>query len=435
MEGCHRLMRVYTLNRVVHWSIFGLLFPIIILMILEKGLDLFQAGVVFSTYSAAIILLELPTGGLSDTIGRKKVYLASMAANLLGVVVVILSWEFYTVAAGFLFLGVGRALASGSIDAWFIDEYHRINGESGLQKAIAKVEVFVAIGIATSSIIGGLLPMTLGPLTAEVRGWDIYTGNLLIIAMMIVLQTILTQRLVVEELDGSEESTALSGLRKLPQVLASSMEYGVRNRIILLLLAGMVVFGFGLSGVELLWQPKLKDIIGNDSDTWIFGLVSAGYFLMGVAGNIAVTPLCRRLNENYVLALFLIRLMVGAMLFSLALQEGAVGFVLFFLLVFMFNSMETSPRAVILNSEVPKEKRSTILSFESLVFQLGVIAGKVTMGYISNTYSIGSAWTVGAALVFISCSVFVAPSMVRKGRDFVSGKDIEESQDRSHHVL
>jgi DHA1 family quinolone resistance protein-like MFS transporter len=416
-----RLIRVYTLNRTLHWFITGILFPVMVLLMLAKGLDLFQAGAVVSTYSATIILLELPTGGLSDTIGRKKVYLLSLVANFIGICILVVSWDLLTVAMSFLFIGAARALASGSIDAWFVDEYYRHNGESGLQRAIAKAEMFIAVGIASSSIIGGLLPMTLGPLTEGLEGMDIYSGNLLVILCLIGLQSILTQRLVVEHMDGTKGETAISGLRRLPDTIASSIQYGLRNRIILVLMASMVLLGFGLASVELLWQPKLKDILGGDSDTWIFGLVSAGYFLMGVAGNMVITPLCSRLGDDYAMALFLTRLSLGAMFLVLAVQEGLFGFMTFFLMVFMFNSMETSPHAAILNSEVPKDKRSTILSFESLVLQLGVVAGSLLMGYISNTYDIGTAWSLGAVIVLISSLVFLSPTLRAKGRSFITG--------------
>lgn len=67
-------LTVYILNQMVHWFIVGLTLPVMVLYMTDKGLDLFQAGLVMSVYSGTVILLELPTGGLSDSLGRKKVY-------------------------------------------------------------------------------------------------------------------------------------------------------------------------------------------------------------------------------------------------------------------------------------------------------------------------------------------------------------------------
>lgn len=74
---------VYILNQSFHWFIIGLFFPIMVLVQLEKGLSLLEVGTTSAIYSATIILLELPTGGMSDSIGRKKVYLISVVAQII----------------------------------------------------------------------------------------------------------------------------------------------------------------------------------------------------------------------------------------------------------------------------------------------------------------------------------------------------------------
>ena len=46
------------------------------LYLLQAGLSLQNVGLVFAILSITIIFLEVPTGGLADAIGRKKVALA-----------------------------------------------------------------------------------------------------------------------------------------------------------------------------------------------------------------------------------------------------------------------------------------------------------------------------------------------------------------------
>jgi DHA1 family quinolone resistance protein-like MFS transporter len=69
-----KLLCVFGLNQTFHWFIIGLIIPVMALLQLEKGLDLFQIGVVGAVWGGTIMLLELPTGGLADAIGRKRVY-------------------------------------------------------------------------------------------------------------------------------------------------------------------------------------------------------------------------------------------------------------------------------------------------------------------------------------------------------------------------
>jgi len=75
------------------------------------------------------------------------------------------------------------------------------------------------------------------------------------------------------------------------------------------------------------------------------------------------------------------------------------------LIAFMFNGMGSSPHAAILNSQVPSEKRSTLLSFESLILQTGFMIGSLVMGALSESFSITTALIV-AAVVLASSSIF-----------------------------
>jgi len=62
--GKRKLLFVFTFNQTIHWFIVGLMIPVIALFQMEKGLNLFQIGINMALYSAAVILFELPTGGL-----------------------------------------------------------------------------------------------------------------------------------------------------------------------------------------------------------------------------------------------------------------------------------------------------------------------------------------------------------------------------------
>ncbi|GAH25588.1 unnamed protein product, partial [marine sediment metagenome] len=45
-------------------------------------------------YSGTVVILELPTGGLSDTIGRKKVYLISLMIKFGAAFVLLIAQDF-----------------------------------------------------------------------------------------------------------------------------------------------------------------------------------------------------------------------------------------------------------------------------------------------------------------------------------------------------
>jgi len=409
-----KLLFIYALNQTFHWFIVGLLIPVMALLQLEKGLDLFQIGITIAVYSGTVILLELPTGGLADAIGRKRVYLISLVMSFLSGLVILVAWNFYTMAVGTFFMGVARALSSGSMDAWFVDEFNKIEPAGNLQEALAKVGTFIPAGLGVGSLVGGFLPMSFGKITSQVPGFGVYSANLITINTLVIVQFLLTSILVVEHLHPDRSADVWSGFKLLPEVISTSMQYGIKDRVILMLLLSALAWGLGLSGLENLWQPRVKDILGSDSQTWIFGLLSTGYFLAGSLGYILITPICKLFNNNYPQVLFGTRLLMGTFFFLLALQGSLAGFAIFYLTLFIFNGMSNPPHAALFNAQIPEEKRSTLLSFESFFLQIGGLFGSLLMGYISNTISIPIAWFVGSGILGVSSLVYFFLPMVER---------------------
>lgn len=306
-----RLLIIYSVHQTLHWFETGLIVPIFTLLQLEKGLNLFQIGLTVAVLSGTVIAFELPTGGLADSIGRKKVYIYSLLVKSIGIVVLLFARSFLFVIISFLFSGISRALSSGSMDAWFVDEFNRIKPKGNLQSSLATVGVFIPIGLGIGSIVGGILPDTIGKIAATVQYFDIYSSNLLAMALLLLIQLFYTGIIIEDHFNPSNESGAHAGFRNLPQVLTASIKYGIQNRIVLMLLISTAALGLALSGLENFWQPQLKWIIGENSKTWIFGLLSAGYFFSASVGNLIITPICRLLRNRYVEILFASRIFMG----------------------------------------------------------------------------------------------------------------------------
>ncbi len=402
------LVAAYVINQSIHWFIVGLFFPIMILFLLDRGLDIFEAGTAVAVYSATVITLELPTGGLSDSIGRKRVYMTSVAVQLITATIFLLAWNFPGLLLGVVSMGTARALSSGTIDAWFVDEFNLEHPGGDLQKVVARAQIFIPIGIAVGSLAGGAIPTVLGPWTADVLGKGIYASNILVMIVALIIQMGLTSVMIVERTGKGREGSVSEGLRRFPEVVSTSLRYGVKNRVVLMLMLASLALGFGSASVELLWQPRVKEIAGPDSGTIIFGVLAAAYFMASSLGNIAITPLCSRIRTSFASILTALRVLTGVALILLAAQGTIPLFALFFLLVLMLNGMSISPHMAIFNSQVPSERRSTMMSFESLISQIGVMIGAFVLGAIAQSASIPTAWSVaGAALVVSSAAYMV----------------------------
>jgi predicted MFS family arabinose efflux permease len=226
-------------------------------------------------------------------------------------------------------------------------------------------------------------------------------------ALLVAIQFLFTLLAIKDHHAPETAADGVSGFRRFPRILGTSITYGLRNRVVLMLLIGTIAMGVALSGLENFWQPQLKNIIGSDFRTWVFGLLSAGYFLAASLGNLVVTPICRLLGNRYTVVLFVSRICMGIIWFVLALQTTTAGFAVFYIVVFLFNGIANAPHAAIMNREIPSSKRSTLLSFESLMLQSGAVIGSILMGYISKVHSIPIAWYIGSVILLCSSIVYL----------------------------
>ncbi len=406
-EAGKGLLRAYLINQTGHWFIAGLLFPVLILIVLDKGLGLFEAGTILAIYSGTALLLELPTGGLADSIGRKRVYILSVLVHSAALLTFLVSFDLLTVALAASLLGVGRALSSGSIDAWFVDEFKSKVPKGNLQQALAKVNVFIPVGLGVGCLIGGLLPMTLGHYLNAELGLTIFGANLLIALFADLIQIVLTERLIVETANVQHKGGWRAGFGKVPSTISTAITYGVRNRTVLVLLLVMMAFGFGISGLELLWQPRVGQIMGGNAQTWVMGVLAAAYFLITGVGSALSTPVCRRARDDYGVVMTVLLVVLGISIFLLSLQDQLSLFAVFYLLAYLILGMTNSPYGAMYNDEVPAEQRSTMLSFQSLVLQSGVLCGSLVLGYVAGTSGIPSAWMIGSIVVALSSVGFL----------------------------
>ncbi len=394
------LLGRFCLHQFFHWFAVGIILPVQILFLMSKGADLFQVGFCLSVYSAMVFLFELPTGGLADQIGRKTVYFISSAIAITGTLVfLLLSDNVVFLFIAFGFKGVARSLSTGTIDAWFVDRFKDQSPDGDLQKAFAVVGIWLPLGLGAGTLIGGVLPFA-----SVAVHWEQYSLNLvimLIAELWVVFYTIIR----IDEPGHEFDKRLWKSFQNLPLVLSDALKFGIQHTRILLLMLATLCWGLSISGIEGFWQPQVKWILGSEEQSWIFGLLSAGYFIASAAGSAIITPVCRLFGNRYILVLVLFRVTMGISFVVLSIQTGIWGFAFLYLFMFFQNGMLNSPHQSLFHDLIPNEKRSTLVSLESLFLSIGGITGSLSLGWIANTKSIPFAWTI-AGVVFSASSVF-----------------------------
>lgn len=151
--------RAFLICHFLRWLPAGLVIPIMVLLLTERGLSLTQVGLVFAVYGGITSLLELPTGGLADALGRRPVLLMATAFDASLVVGLLLGrdvWHFLAVAA----VGaVGRALLSGPLESWYVDSARGLDPAIVLRPALSAAGMVESAAIGLGALLSAVLPL------------------------------------------------------------------------------------------------------------------------------------------------------------------------------------------------------------------------------------------------------------------------------------
>ena len=396
MPKNHRqLFFLYALNQGLHWFSIGLMIPVMILIYLDLGFDIGQIGIAMGIMGATVMVLELPTGGFADALGRKRIYMISCVCNICAWALVLFISTFPQLVIAVVFKGIARALSSGSMDAWFVDEHKKLGGDERLlQRDQARSGAIVTLALGLGTLAGGFLPDIFGDLRVDI----------IALILLFSIQIILTGVLIKED-RANFSSNITDGLRLFPRVISSAVTYGFRQRNIIILLIAAGLFGFALSGMEQLWQPRVREI-SPECGTWIFGLFSAGYFLFCAAGSLLSTAMLGLFRDSYKAVLLVFRLVSAVLYFSLAYVSGLSLFAAVYFIMFLSHGVNDSPGMTFFNRHVPSEHRSSLLSLHSLFFQGFGALGSVVSGQIALHADIPLAWKVGGVTLLLSAFVY-----------------------------
>jgi MFS family permease len=382
---------------------FAILLPLSVLVIhmTDRGLSLGVIGVTFAIRSFIVVILEIPTGGLADAIGRKPIALWSQGFTLASMVVLLFITNTSTALLYALLQGVGAALHSGALGAWYVDNLKRVNPQTDLQHNLARVE-FVRSACMIGTFLGGLLPTLAAPYNLP---WPLSNFGISLFVGIVLrfIVWILTVILITEPEFGGK--TAVAGFRAVPEVLRKALELGRHNRVVRYLLISACASGFGLASVDTFWQPIAGLIYGTDPESGaIFGL-------FGMLTGIGVTLgsfLVMRLGSSFpggtpALAAFS-QLFKGCSLMIIATVLSGLGLGTGLLLTFVFIAANNIPHDTLLHQAVPDSLRSIILSLESLSIFLGLTLGSSLLGLLASRTTPMLA-VMAAALVVVSASL------------------------------
>ena len=418
MHSNRQIKRIYFSLELLNWLSVALPLPFIVLFMQARGLDLFQIGLVNGLYAVTIVVLELPTGGMADAIGRKPVTVLSYIATALASLTFLFAFSLPVFAIAWVFLGVGRALASGALNAWFIDSLLELDPEADLQPALAQASSFSIAGLSLGTLIGGVIPKLFAFLPAD--GTAVFSPLSMTIFFALLLKLLNTFLLLIWVKEGKREKAgAVFSLHSVRDILSESVSLAARKPIIRLLLLGSFVSLLALTSIETFWQAQFSRWL-EPQNSLLFGTIMMMAFLMGVIGNLGSIPLSQVMGKRYGLVAALSQIIASLAIILLAMQQGPWLASACFWLYYLAVALTGSPVATLFNQEIPSQMRSSMQSVMSLVGYAGAFVGSVGLGWVAKQASVASAWRIAGALLFISVMVYVQIDRLAKPQERLS---------------
>jgi MFS family permease len=395
-----RLTRHFILLRALRWLPLGLVLPFLTITPVDRGLSLAQVGAAFAVHGAVALLLEVPSGVLADTLGRKRVLLAGAALTAVSLAVFAFADALAAFMASLAALAAGRALISGALEAWYVDSLRALDPAAPLASGLSRGTAAEGVALAAGSLIGGAI-VTLTDYT--------YTG--LAASAAAVVYLVAVAWLVRESGPPSHEHHAGARMRaRVRSVLGTARAEARASVTVRVVLVVAVASGMSLVSVELLWQPRLGELLATDGTHGVaFGALAAGSMLAVAVGAAAVVPRLRRrvpVSTVYLGSLLVTAVCIGA----LGLPDGAGLFSLVYLLVYLNAGAAEPLHSELLNEAVGSEARATMISADALAAQSGALVSNLGGGLLASATSPAAAWAVAAGVLALTV-VFVAPKL------------------------
>nr|WP_254668005.1 MFS transporter [Streptomyces griseus] len=402
-----------------------------VLLFTERGLGLTAVAAVLAAHSLTAAALELPTGGLSDVIGRRTVLACAGVVDVGALLLIGLGTTAWVLALGMALMGAARALSSGPAEAWYVDTVQAHSGpDADLRTGLARGSAAQAAALALGTLAGGALPwlLGLGPDTAARLG--AYTAELVLPLSVPVLVGVLVEiAFVVHVLAALREpprptATLRGVLRGVPGAIGAGMRLGARDTLIRRILLTAAAAGTALAAVELLSPGRAAGLAGTpESGAVLFaGLATAGFVCSALGSHAA--PLLARLagsSERAVLAGLATGgtglLLLAVTVFSTgapALTAAATGYALVHLGLGAAGPSEND----LLHRRVDSAGRATALSVQSLALQLVAATGGLLIGALPAG---PLPWLLGAAALLAGAALWTRRTAPAPGIQAAAG--------------
>lgn len=339
-------------------------------------------GLFETIFALILVLFELPTGALSDIIGRKKAMIISCLLNSIGFIgigLMTLPTQYYLIA---IILGIAFSFNSGSDIALLYDSIKYNKQEKQYKKIKGRIGVFNQIAAFIGVITGPLL-FSINPRLGFIATGLIYLFAGLIVSTM--KEPIMTNRL-----------TLTGHWNKM----ISSLVFTLRKKQILWLIGFFFLSTIGLEFFNEFWQQPL--LIRSGIAIQSFSIIFPIFLGLKALTSYYTHKVSEWLEGKSILLILIIHIIC----YSLFAMNNKIIVLMSFGLFYMIISFQEIVFEDYINKVISSDKRATVLSIKSLIYNLltaglYVLAGGLIDLYSMNFIIVSTIFLVAAGSVIL----------------------------------
>jgi MFS family permease len=366
----------------------SLIWGINTIFLLDAGLSNFEAFAANAFFTLGMVLFEVPTGIVADTLGRRTSYLLGTVTLAGSTLLYVLLWQvegpFWQWAVVSILIGLGFTFFSGAVEAWVVDALTAAGFTGKMEKVFGRGQVVAGAAMLIGSVAGGFIAAQAG------LGVPFVLRGLILIVMFVVAFRLMHDVGFTPERSGRP----LSEVRK---IASASIEFGWRVPAVKwLMVENLFTGGVGIYAFYAL-QPYLLELYGDPQAYQIAGLVAAIVAGSQIIGGVAA-PWIRRLFRRRTSALITIAAVGVVALGLIGIVRsfwGVIGLIVVWAMTF---AASMPIRQTYLNGLIPSRQRATILSFDSLMDSSGGVWAQPVLGRAADVWGYGSSYVVGAGI-------------------------------------
>jgi MFS family permease len=393
----------------------SLIWGINTIFLLDAGLSNLEAFAANAFFTAGMVLFEVPTGIVADTIGRRVSYLLGTVTLAASTLLYVLLWQieapFWQWAVVSILIGLGFTFFSGAVEAWLVDALTATGFTGQLEEVFGRGQIVTGAAMLTGSVAGGFVAQQTS------LGVPFVLRGLILVVMFALAFRLMHDVGFAPEKGGRP-------LAEMRRVAANSIDYGWRAPAVKwLMVEALLIGGVGIYAFYAL-QPYLLELYGDPEAYQVAGLVAAIVAGAQIAGGIAA-PRIRRLFHRRTSALIVTAGLSVVSLGLIGIFESfwaAIGLIVVWGLLF---AASTPIRQSYINGLIPSRQRATILSFDSMMTSTGGVWTQPLLGRAADVWGYAPSYLIGAG---ISALAIPCLALSRRQNAAADTQDVSELQ-------